>query len=73
MSNMVNLLTMQVLELPLHEQLLIKRTMERTLQKDLGGRLGLTQEQVSAVEYGKIKIPNECRAELIRYLYQEGK
>ncbi|PFN60075.1 hypothetical protein COK09_27670 [Bacillus cereus] len=70
---MVNLLTMQVLELPLHEQLLIKRTMERTLQKDIGERLGIAQNQVSDIEHGKITIPKECRAELIRYLYQEGK
>lgn len=68
---MVNLLTMQVLELPLHEQLLIKRTMERTLQRELGERLGITQNQVSDVEHGKIDIPKECRPELIRYLYQE--
>ncbi|MGM1535156.1 hypothetical protein ACS2E9_27850 [Bacillus cereus group sp. BceL215] len=70
---MVNLLTMQVLELPLHEQLLVKRTLENIRQVDLGERLGLAQEQVSAVERGKIVIPKECRAELIRYLYQEGK
>ncbi|TKH20280.1 helix-turn-helix domain-containing protein [Bacillus wiedmannii] len=70
--NEMDLLTLNVLELPLHQQVLIKRTLENTKQVDLGKRLGLTQEQVSAIERGKCRIPVECLAEIIRYLYKDG-
>lgn len=71
--NDMDLLKTELLELPLHEQMLVKRTLEGKLsQAELGEKLGgLTQIQVSAVERGKIAIPKECRANVIRYLYQE--
>jgi len=69
----MDLLKTELLELPLHEQMLVKRTLEGKLsQVELGEKLGgLTQLQVSAIERGKITIPKECRANVIRYLYQE--
>ena len=67
----MNLLKTELLELPLHEQLLVKRTIEGKLsQAEIGKRLGgLTQTQVSAYERGKFELSKEKRVALLRYLY----
>ncbi|MEY2305823.1 hypothetical protein [Bacillus tropicus] len=70
----MNLLDLNVLELPLHQQLAIKRLLTGDSQQMVADKLGIVQETVSSIEREKIKIPSKCYSDLIRYLYSgEGK
>lgn len=69
----MNLLDLNVLELPLHQQLAIKRLLTGDSQQVVADKLGIAQEQVSSYERQKIKIPAKCYSDLIRYLYSEVK
>lgn len=69
----MNLLDLNVLELPLHQQLAIKRVLTGDTQQEVANKLGIVQETVSSIERGKVKIPRKCYSDVIRYLYQEGK
>lgn len=69
----MNLLDLNVLELPLHQQLAIKRVLTGDTQQEVANKLGIVQETVSSIERGKVKIPRKYYSDVIRYLYQEGK
>ncbi len=69
----MNLLDLNVLELPLHQQLAIKRILTGDTQVFVAEKLGVSQNAISSFESGKVKFPSTYYANLIRYLYQEGK
>ncbi|PHA61731.1 helix-turn-helix domain-containing protein [Bacillus wiedmannii] len=65
----MNLLDVNVLELPLHQQLAIKRVLTGDTQQEVADKTGISQEKVSSIEKGKSKIPRGSYFDVMRYLY----
>lgn len=69
----MNLLDVNLLSLPLNQQIFIARYLREDSQQVVADKLGISQEYFSHLERGKSEISSKYHAEILRYLYKEGK